>query len=145
MHKGNCLCSHGHEKHARNVGTATARTIDVSYRGRSARVDLGSLARQRVEGKASALLADVWVASRLEGDLLGLRFVLVGADGFRSDKHAPAVEGMLLTRGFLLLASRDAVWSSALMLPCSAYVKNVTTLVAEDDLGLFPPWGGSRE
>jgi hypothetical protein len=133
-----CGCNGDHAgKKKRAAWTPIEPIVMLASAGGITRVDLRELAQVRVDDSLRACLADVWVASRLSGDLLELQFDLVGEDGFRAGSRGPAVPGVVLARGYIDVRTLDVSWDPRLEMECFYHVKRLGALVVSDAARVF--------
>ena len=78
--------------------------------GKRRRVPLASVAAVRRGGRLVAPLVDLWVASALPGDLFDSRFELVAEDSTGNTVWSAPIDGLLLPRAFVEIASLRFWW-----------------------------------
>ncbi len=105
---------------------ATA-ALTVSYQGRSATVDLGTVATSSYKGVDLVKLSDAWTSSQIAADRTTLEFEFVGSDGFKpSSKGCVDLAGSVLDQGYIDPTSRNLAWDEALgMRGCYAVIDTV--------------------
>lgn len=114
-----------------------ARSVEVTYEGTSAEVDLGSLETVEVNGVDVVRLADVVEAAELGVALADLEFDFVASDGFRPGSSTNCaglvpVQGAILEQGYIHPASRNLSWDESLDYPGCLRVDDVATIEAAD-------------
>jgi hypothetical protein len=92
------------------VGERGAREIAFVLSGKRRRVPLASVAAVRRGGRPVAPLVDLWVASALPGDLFDSRFEIVAEDSTGNAVWSAPIDGLLLPRAFVEIATRRFWW-----------------------------------